>query len=878
MRGEEGEVLPGATIFIKGSFIGTSTNQLGQFHMQLLQLNKGSVTLVVSFVGYESKEITLTEADHELIIDLVPSPAAVSATVVSASRVEENILRTSVTIDKVSSAQIERISTPEVLSALGQLPGVDVNSASMLFTSVSTRGFNTAKSERVIQLVDYMDTALPSLNLSPGNLVGIPELDMESIELIHGPASALYGANALSGVILFNSKDPFVYEGLSVRLRGGQRSMLDGQLRYAKKLSQKLAVKFNASGFQANDWIATNREAASFSLNPAGSPLGYDAVSSYGELSFQYTNNPQRQMPGGTHPDLYGKTVYMPGFTEAELIGPDQKTKSYRLQGAVSYLLKANLQLTLEAKYATGTSTYQNISRFRIKDLGTKQYRAELKSSKGFIRAYSTEDFTGSSYELTQLSALLLHSTAQPNSPYGPLSYAQVYFSTYNTAYKQAIQQAGTTPAQAQSLALQAATATQLKATDPRFGELRSQLIADDVPGRGAQQNFNSFLNDISTQRSFRASDFGTDLIVGGAYREYRLGSGSKLFSDTDGQRIRNYEFGAYSQLTQTLMHDQLKLALAGRVDYFKNFSPALSPRASAVYSFGPDKRHNFRASYSAAYRSPSQLEQYGQSDVTTFIVLGNIGQGFQGYGFTDAAGNPYGTPGIPLSAFAITLPKLRLEHAQTAEVGYKGMILPKLYADVSYFRSIYNDFVGARTFAGNVDGSRPTQQQIDEGLPTLSDRTKPTRFIFTWYNHDQQVRTQGTTLGLAYQLHKAVSLTGNYSLNVLDRRNLPADFQTFFNTPKHKFNLGANGTVAQNLSYSVNYRWAQGHRQEMPFVSGTIGSYRTTDIYLGYTVPTLGATFQAGASNLFNTNNIQIIGGPQIGRLAFLGVLVNVK
>ncbi|WP_167856790.1 TonB-dependent receptor [Hymenobacter aquaticus] len=872
-----GEPLPGATIFVKGSFIGTSSNQLGQFHLAVA-FDKGPVTLVVAFVGYESQEITLSGPDAELVVSLVPSAAAVNATVVSASRVEENILRTSVTIDKVSARQLERFSTPEVLAGLGQLPGVDVNSASMLFTSVSTRGFNTAKSERVMQLVDYMDTALPSLNLSPGNLVGLPELDLESIELLHGPASALYGANALSGVVLFNSKDPFVYEGLSVRLRGGQRNLLDGQLRYAKKLTDKLALKLNASGFQAQDWLAQNYEAASFSQNPEGSSLGYDAVNRSGELSFRFTDDPKQQLPGGTHPDLYGKTVYMPGFTEQELIGPDQKTKSYRVQGALSYLLKDNLQLTLEAKRATGTATYQNISRFRVKDLGTNQYRAELKSNRGFVRLYSTEDFTGSSYELAQLGALLLGSTAQETSPYGPLSYAQLYFSTYNTVYSDAIRQPGTTQAQALAQAQQAANATQLQSADPRFATLRAQLVADDQPGRGAQQRFNSFLNDISAQRSFRASDFGTDLILGAAYREYRLGSDGKLFDDFNRRRIRNYEFGAYGQLTQTLLHEHLKLALAGRVDYFRNFSPALSPRASAVYSFGPEQRHNFRASYAGAYRSPSQLEQYAHSDVTSFIVLGNISSGFQGYSFTDANGNPYGTPGIPLAAFAINLPKLKLERSNTLEVGYKGMLLPKLYADVSYFRSVYTDFIGGQAFAGNVDGSRPTQAQIDEGLPGFTDRTKPTRIIFTWFNNARQVRTQGATLGLAYKLSKAMSLTGNYSLNVLDRHRLPADFQTFFNTPRHKFNLGVHGTVRQHLTYALNYRWAEGHRQEMPFATGTIRAYSSTDAYLGYALPELGTTLQAGVSNLFNANNIQIIGGPQIGRLAFLGVLVNVK
>ncbi|TGE18354.1 TonB-dependent receptor [Hymenobacter elongatus] len=872
-----GEPLPGATIFVKGSFVGTSTNQLGQFHMTT-NLSQGPITLVISFLGYESQEITLPAPDHDLVISLVPSATAGNATVVAASRVEENILRTSVTIDKVTAAQIERISTPEVLGGLGQLPGIDVNSASMLFTSISTRGFNTAKSERVIQLVDYMDTALPSLGLSPGNLVGIPELDMESIEIIHGPASALYGANALSGVVLFNSKDPFVYEGLSVRLRGGQRSLLDGQVRYAQKLGKKLAVKINVSGFQATDWLAENYDATSGSLNPAGSPLGYDAVNRSGEISFQFSNDPRLQLPGGTHPDLYGKTAYLPGFTERELVADDQKTRSYRLQGAVSYLLKANLQLTVEAKHATGTSIYQNISRFRVKGLGTTQYRAELKGAKGFVRVYSTEDFTGSSYELAQLSALLLSSTAQETTPYGPLSYAQVYFSTYNTAYSQAIQQPGTTQQQALGLAQQAANATQLKASEARFAERRRTIIADDVPGSGAQQRFNSFLNDISAQRSFRVSDFGTDLILGGAYREYRLGSDGKLFDDFNRPRLRNYEFGAYSQLTQPLLHDHLKLALAGRVDYFKNFSPALSPRASAVYSFGPDKRHNVRASYSGAYRSPSQLEQYAHSDVTSFIVLGNIGNGFQGIGFTDGAGHPYGTPGIPLAAFHIMLPKLTLERVRTLEVGYKGMVLPKLYADASYFRSLYTDFIGGRAFVGNLDGSRPTQQQLDEGLPALADRSKPTRFIFSWYNNAQAVRTQGATLGLAYQLSKALHFTGNYTLNVLDRRTLPTDFQTFFNTPRHKYNLGISGSATEQLTYSLNYRWAQGHYQEMPFATGTIAAYRSTDVYLGYALPKLGTTLQAGASNLFNTRNIQIIGGPQIGRLAYLGLLLQVK
>ncbi|SFQ31955.1 TonB-dependent receptor [Hymenobacter arizonensis] len=868
-----GETLPGATIFIRGTYIGTATNQVGQFNLNP-SFNGGALELVVSYVGYETQVIQLIQPDMALNVRLVPSATLLNETVVSASRIEENILRAPVTIDKVSGRQLDRISTPEVLAGLGMLPGVDVNSASMLFTSISTRGFNTAKSERVIQLVDYMDTALPSLNLSPGNLVGIPELDMESIEIIHGPASALYGSNALSGVVLFNSKDPFVYDGLSVRLRGGERNLMDGQVRYAKKIGERFAFKLNASGFRATDWLAQNFDASSFSANPAGSTLGYDAVNRYGETSNVYS--PFQNQPGFTvNPELYGKTVYMPGFSEADLIRGDEKTRSYRVQGAVSYLVKDDLKLTVEAKRGVGTSTYQNLSRFRIKDLGTNQYRAELKDSKGFIRLFSTEDFSGSTYELSQLSRLIQNS---PVSETNSMPYSQRYFVVYNQAYSQA-RGANLSPEQAQAAAQSAANGTQLQATDARFIALRDKIANNDQPGVGAQQNFGSFLNDISAQRSFKLGNAGTNLIVGAAYREFRLGSGGKLFADTEGKRIGNYEYGAYGQVTQALLDEHLKLAFAGRVDNFKNFAPAFSPRAAAVYSLGQNLQHNFRASFSQAFRSPTQPDQYLRSDVGNFILLGNVGDGFKGYNFTNSKGQAY-TPGTSLQDFEVSIDKLRLERVSTAEVGYKGAIIPNVYVDASYFRSSYNDFIGGRLFVGNVDGSRPTFQQVNAGLASgfTNPNASPARVIYAANNNSQEVRTQGATFGLTYYMSRALNIGGNYSFNLLDKSNLPEGFLTFFNTPKHKFNILASGTVLTNLTYSVNYRWVEGHSQELPLANGQIRTYSTTDAYLGYTLPKLATTLQAGVSNAFDANNVQIIGGPQIGRLAYLGVLLNVK
>ena len=868
-----GDPLPGATVFIKGTYVGTSTNQDGRFDLNGSFAN-GPVELLVSYVGYETQTIVLQKPEDQLSVSLVPSVTMLSETVVSASRVEENIMRAPVTIDKVSAKQVERISTPEVLAGLGNLAGIDVNSASMLFTSISTRGFNTAKSERVIQLVDYMDTALPSLNLSPGNMVGIPELDMESIEIVHGPASALYGSNALSGVVLFNSKDPFVYEGLSVRLRGGQRSLLDGQIRYAHKITDKLAFKVNASYFRANDWIANNFNAQNGSTNPAGSPLGYDAVNLYGELDLTFLPFP------GVNPELYGKRVYLPGYSERQLVAGDTTTRSYRVQGTVSYLFTDDLKLTLEAKRGVGTSTYQNLSRFRIKDLGTDQYRLELKSSKGFIRAYTTEDFTGSTYELTQLSAKLLQLKVDPANAQSP-SYRDRYFGTYNAAYTFARQAGRQSVDVALASARAVANATLPVAGSEAYNTLRNQIAQDNNPGTGAGQRFNSRLSDVSAQRSFELGSPKTGFIVGAAYRRYLLGSGGVLFADLDGSRIPNYEYGTYGQITHAMLDDHLKLAAAGRVDFFKNFNPSFSPRLAAVYSLGARNQHNFRASYGQAFRSPSQTDQYLRSDVGSFILLGNIGNGYQGYGFADAQGRAYNPfdPTMKLADFAISIDKLRLERVNTIEVGYKGAIIPNVYVDASYFSSRYNDFIGGTAFVGNVNGSRPTEAVVKSAITAGSGFNTPeARIIFVSQNNSQIVRTHGATFALTYYLNKGLNLTGNYSLNVLDRSNLPIGFRTYFNTPKHKFNLGANGVVAKNLTYSVNYRWIQGHQQEMPFAAGDIQTYYTTDAYVGYAISKLASTVQIGGSNIFNETNIQIIGGPQIGRLVYLGLLVDIK
>ncbi|RZK23037.1 MAG: TonB-dependent receptor [Hymenobacter sp.] len=864
---EGDEPLAGATILVKGTYIGAGTNSTGEFIFS----TAGTVfplTLSVSYLGYETQQVTVLHRGDPVLVTLIPDRAATKQVIVAASREEENILRVPVTVEKVTQTQISQLTRPDLLNSLTQFKGIDVNVSSMLNNSISTRGFNSASSERLVQLVDYMDIQSPSLNAGSGNSLGLPDIDVSSVEVLYGPSSALYGANAFNGVVLLNSRDAFTDQGLDVRLRGGQRDYFDGQLRYAQRLGRRWAIKLTGSALTAKDWIAENYDAQQPSglvpvNNPAGSGLGYDAVNRYGDIANTFTAGA-----------LAGKTVFTPGWTERELVADDDRAKLYRIIPSVSYLLTDKIKATVQFERAQGNNTVQSTVRLRAKDFATNQYRLALEGDRWFVRAYQTQDFGNHTYNLAYLGGFMQGAI----DPTTGVTYAAGYFGRYAQAYNQAFYTNGGNDTQAQAAAQAAAAPAQLVAGSDAFNTLRQGLLADNTPGRGARLNPSSRLRDVSAQYHFRLPF--ADLIAGGAYRDYRLDP-HLLFENNDGQGIRNYEYGGYAQLSKAILGERLKLAAAGRLDNFKNFSPAFSPRASAVYSLGSDKQHNFRASYSRAFRSPTQSDQYVNVDLGAAVSKGNAGAGYQGY--SAALGGSLGSvftsanPPAELAKYAVDVAPLRLEQANSFEVGYKALVGKNLVLDLSYYRSYYRDFVvSGQPIIGNVDGSRPTFGQLAVAAAGGFQNTQlPTRILVVSRNLDLLVRSQGALASVTYTATRALNLTGNYALNVLLNSGSEVPF---YNTPKHKFNAGAYGTLSRKLGYRLNYHWAEGHRYYSTFADGTLATYQSLDAQVHYALPALNTTLELGGSNLLNTTNVQVYGGPQIGQLVYAGLRVSVK
>src|SRR6185295_2790349 len=147
---------------------------------------------------------------------------------------------------------IQRSAAPSFFDALENTKGVQMITPSMGFKVINTRGFANTTNVRFAQLVDGMDNQAPHLGAPIANALGPNDLDIESVEIMPGVASALYGMNAINGLANFLTKDPFKYTGFSFQQKAGvnrvgsefgAKPFSETSFRWAQVIHSKLAFK-----------------------------------------------------------------------------------------------------------------------------------------------------------------------------------------------------------------------------------------------------------------------------------------------------------------------------------------------------------------------------------------------------------------------------------------------------------------------------------------------------------------------------------------------------------------------------------------------------------------------------------------------------------
>ena len=252
------DVLAGANVIItSGEFRkGTSTNSTGKYKIQ--DLPAGSYTLSITFISYKSKiikDIVLAAYETKLLnVELIPTGIEMNLVVVTASRRPEKVNEAPAAVIVLESTDIESNPTLVTTEHLKGLTAVDVVSTGLNQDRVVIRGFNGAISSRLLVLIDNRLAQVPSLRFNVYNLIPSIDEDIERIELVLGPGSALYGPNSAGGVMHIITKSPFSSQGTTVTIGGGERSIFMTSFRHAGIISQQIGYKVSGQYYQGNDW------------------------------------------------------------------------------------------------------------------------------------------------------------------------------------------------------------------------------------------------------------------------------------------------------------------------------------------------------------------------------------------------------------------------------------------------------------------------------------------------------------------------------------------------------------------------------------------------------------------------------------------------
>ncbi|MCC6601235.1 MAG: TonB-dependent receptor [Crocinitomicaceae bacterium] len=901
-----GEPLFSVSVGEKGTTNGAITDFEGEFTLKVSGL---PVVLVVRYIGYIERELQIEQVNQRITIKLSENTKVLKEVEVVEERISEKQKQAPLTVESMDLIAIKQAPSGNFYEALGSLKGVDLTTASLGFRIINTRGFNSTSPVRTLQLIDGVDNQSPGLNFSLGNFLGAPDLDVKSVDIIQGASSAFYGPGAFNGVISMETKNPFVFTGLSAQLRVGERNLVEPVVRWAQKFTNKeghdnIAYKFNVYYLQARDWEAENYEPVYNSGYDKNNPGRFDAVNIYGDEFFPANNF------STTAPWNYKGvgTFFRTGYRERDLV--NYNTRNLKANVAVHFRLKPEMEfespeLIIASNVGTGTTVYQGDNRFSLRDIFFFQNRIELKKKdKYFIRVYATNENAGKSYD-PYFTALKMLGEARPNE-----TWAKAYVKYWQDSINGRINNLGypqlqlnpdwtpLDPIEEYYLPYNYQTLEQWKTTYhdslmywhsiveqwANNGNAGIASIKPDGYFEPGSEKFAEAFNRITGLKNNQGSggtrfyDRSALYHIHGEYQmedrffiQYRVGANARLYKpNSDGTIfydtttvITNYEVGVYFGTSRKFIEDKLIVNGTIRMDKNVNFDPVFSPAASLI--FQPKKNHYLRASFSSALRNPTLTDQYLYLNVGPAILSGNL-DGAQKL-ITLESFSSYRRTLNTDSLIYFDIDPIRPEQVKTFEVGYRGTISDKIYIDGGYYISAYRYFIGYNI---GIDATFDSQTNLPLDMQVFRYSA----------NSKNIVRTQGANIGLNYYIYRQHTINGNYSWNRIVKTDPDDPIIPAFNTPEHKFNVGISArdwmkkSNGNSWGYSINYKWIKGFLFEgSPQFTGFVPTYDLIDVQVNYSIFKAHTNFKLGCSNIANNKQFQTYGGPRIGRMAYFSI-----
>ena len=348
-----GMPLEGASVTIKSTGMGTSTDVNGKF--SLLSTKAGKITLRISYVGYADVEKTV-EAGSATDITLKEEQGRGNDVVVSASKRPEKITRAPATISVISAKDLEQTSSFNIGELASKIQGVEFIRTGVNGVGFNARGFNNAFNAKILQMTDGRNSMMAGGSGLPSGIMNtVIKEDVERLEIVLGPNSALYGPNAHNGIANTITKDPRKHQGTTLVIGAGNRDVFSGRFRTASKINNKWAYKITGE-------YTTGRD-------------------------FEFNDS------------IYaGGSVYGPALAIPERI-PNYNFKHVR--GAADVYYAVNAKSDIIVSYGGSNNNFlsvNNTGRNQIKDWKFSYLQVKYVSPRFFAQAYETWTNVGNSY------------------------------------------------------------------------------------------------------------------------------------------------------------------------------------------------------------------------------------------------------------------------------------------------------------------------------------------------------------------------------------------------------------------------------------------------------------------------------------------------
>jgi iron complex outermembrane receptor protein len=277
-----GSPLAGVIVQAVGSSKATTTDANGSYTLEGIAPGTYDVSFSAGEFGATQEAIVVTGGETTRLDKIVDWRISIAETmtVTAASRYTERIVEAPAAVTVVAREDIEAAApTGQAPRVIENAPGIDFTQSGLYDFNFNARGFNTTLNRRILTLIDGRDPSVPFLGSQEWAALSVPIDEFQSVELVRGPGSALYGANAFSGVLNMTTRLPRASTGGRLTVTAGELNTKRADFRHAGGFGNDWYYRVVGGYQKSDDFARSRRTSVEYAGLPReGIPLPLDEV------------------------------------------------------------------------------------------------------------------------------------------------------------------------------------------------------------------------------------------------------------------------------------------------------------------------------------------------------------------------------------------------------------------------------------------------------------------------------------------------------------------------------------------------------------------------------------------------------------------------